>query len=118
MAALPMMSAPAHANSREQAQELVSDLPRDLSGCLVIIDCSKLTIATASFLDELVKTVLAERNAAQLAFRDAPPRTRAHAERAAVNHQVAGRLSFEESPEPSFLQRVRRSRSEGRRRVG
>ncbi len=49
---------PGHAGSRDQARELVRELPDDLTGERVLVDCSKLVIGTPSFFDEIVKQVL------------------------------------------------------------
>jgi hypothetical protein len=81
-----------HSGSRQQAQDLVSGLPADLTGHPVALDCSALTIGSPSFLDELVKQVLVVRNAEVLDVVAAPDRTRTLLQRAAENRHVAERL--------------------------
>ncbi len=83
---------PDHAGSRDQAQELVLDLPKDLAGKRVVLDCSSLVIGTPSFLDEIVKQVLEQRGAETLEVSDAPERARELLERAATNRGVSSHL--------------------------
>lgn len=85
---------PDHAGSREQAKALASELPGDLSGQRVILDCSSLVIGTPSFLDEIVKQTLEQKNAAALEVYDAPERVRGLLERAAKNRGVSSRLQI------------------------
>jgi len=89
---MTQLEAPEHAGSREQAQRVVEGLPSDLSGLVVVLDCSRLAISTPSFLDEVVKEVLVERRADALNLIDATERTREQIERSAQNRQVAGRV--------------------------
>lgn len=86
------LEAPDHAGSRPQAQVLVGDLPPDLSGETILLDCSAIVVATPSFLDEIVKQVLLVRNAAALEIWSAPSRSSELLERAADNRKVADRL--------------------------
>lgn len=83
---------PDHAGSRPQAQRLVEDLPADLSRKTIILDCSRVLVATPSFLDEIVKQVLLVRGADALEVRSAPSRASDLLERAAQNRGVADRL--------------------------
>lgn len=83
---------PDHAGSRDQAQNLARPLADDLAGQSVLLDCSKLVVGTPSFLDEIVKLILEQRNAETLAVSDAPERARALLERSAENRGVRDRL--------------------------
>lgn len=60
------LEAPALAGSRPRAQQLLVDLPEDLSGHTVQLHCESLIAAAASFADEIVRTILVERHADQL----------------------------------------------------
>jgi len=89
---MPTLTAPGLVSSREQARQLIEELPLDLSDCAVHLDCSGLEIGTSSFVDELVKACLVERHARLLSFDSAPIRIAQLALRAAKNHGVADRL--------------------------
>jgi hypothetical protein len=90
------LTAPELVSSRNQARELTAGLPADLSEVAVVLDCSALQASTPSFVDELIKAVLVEREAARLVLQSAPERTVELARRAAVNHGVAERLQDQE----------------------
>lgn len=57
------LEAPALAGSRPRAQQLLVDLPHDLTGSAVQLHCESLIAAAASFADEIVRTILVERHA-------------------------------------------------------
>lgn len=86
------LKSPPLVGGRELAREFASDLPADLTADDVIIDCANLEASAPSFVDELVKIVLVERNARRLSFEDAPERTASYALRSAENRDVADRL--------------------------
>lgn len=88
------ITTPDHAGSREQAQSLVQELPPDLAGKRVTLDCSQMVIGTPSFLDEIVKQVLTERGAAGLEVAEAPERARELIERSANNRGVSSQLKI------------------------
>jgi hypothetical protein len=93
--ARPTMStliAPKLVSSRHQARELTAGLADDLSGTIVMVDCSALQASTPSFVDELVKSVLVDRQASRLRIKGAPERTVELARRAAQNRGVVDRL--------------------------
>ena len=81
-------------SSRDQARELTASLPDDLSGTVVLVDCSALQASTPSFVDELVKAVLVDRRGSRLVVRGAPERTVELARRAAQNRGVTDRLEI------------------------
>ena len=83
---------PPRSGSREQARELVRDLPEDLRDSEVVVDCGGVFVATPSFIDEVVKIVLVEREATLLRLLNAPERTASYALRAADARDVAQRL--------------------------
>jgi hypothetical protein len=86
------ITTPDHAGSREQAQDLVRSLADDLTGQTVLVDCSRLVVGTPSFLDELVKQILEQRNAQELEVSGGPQRARALLERSAENRGVRSRV--------------------------
>ena len=47
--------APKLVSSRHQARELTSSLASDLSGSVVMVDCTILQASTPSFVDELAR---------------------------------------------------------------
>lgn len=57
------LEAPALAGSRPRAQQLLVDLPDDLTGSAVQLHCESLIAAAASFADEIVRTILVDRHA-------------------------------------------------------
>ncbi|MDX1881637.1 hypothetical protein SBE55_27935 [Mycolicibacterium sp. 141076] len=60
------LEAPALAGSRPRAQQILAELPHDLSGQVVQLHCASLIAAAASFADEIVREVLVKRNARRL----------------------------------------------------
>jgi len=95
---IPTLTAPKLVSSRDQARELTEDLPADLTGAVLVVDCAALQASTPSFVDELVKVVLVERNAKLLRLVNARAGTAELARRAATVRQVADRLQVD--PEP------------------
>jgi hypothetical protein len=86
--------APKLVSSRDQARTLTASLPGDLSGTVVMVDCSALQASTPSFVDELVKAVLVDRRGSHLFIKAAPERTVELARRAAQNRGVLDRLEI------------------------
>jgi hypothetical protein len=84
--------APKLMSSRHQARELTASLAEDLSGSMVLVDCTALQASTPSFVDELVKAVLVDRRGDRLIIKGAPERTVELARRAAQNRGVIDRL--------------------------
>lgn len=84
--------APKLVSSRDQARELTASLPSDLSDTVVMVDCTALQASTPSFVDELVKAVLTDRQGGRLIIKGAPERTVELARRAAQNRGVTDRL--------------------------
>lgn len=82
-----------HAGSREHARRLVADLPAEMEGASVVLDCNVLVVGTPSFLDEIVKEILVMRRADHLEVVGSTSRVAALARRAAVNRNVADRLT-------------------------
>jgi hypothetical protein len=87
--------APKLVSSRDQARELTASLSGDLSGTVVMVDCSGLQASTPSFVDELVKAVLVDRRGNRLVIKAAPERTVELARRAAQNRGVLDRLEID-----------------------
>ena len=86
------IEAPEHTGSREQARSLLVELPQDLTGRTIVLGCSRVTVSTSSFLDELVKMLLVDHHAARLELVDATQRTEDHLLRAAKNRDVSDRV--------------------------
>jgi hypothetical protein len=86
------IATPRRVGSREQARSLFSTLPVDLSESEIHVDCSQVEASAPSFVDEMVKILLVERDAAQVRLLSAPPRTREYAERSARNRGVDARF--------------------------
>lgn len=86
------LTAPKLVSSRDQAWELTASLAADLAGTSVMVDCSALQASTPSFVDELVKAVLVDRQGGRLVIKGAPERTVELARRAAQNRGVTDRL--------------------------
>jgi hypothetical protein len=85
---------PAHAGARDQARDLVDALGPDLAGHDVVLDCTRLLVGTPSFLDEIVKQVLVQRNARTLSAQAASARVQDLLERSAENRGLRDRLMF------------------------
>jgi hypothetical protein len=60
------LDAPMLAGSRPRAQQILAKLPSDLSGHAVRLDCGSLVAASASFADEIVRTILVDLHAEEL----------------------------------------------------
>lgn len=82
-----------HSGSRDHACDLLADLPSQMAGVSVVLDCTSLIVGTPSFLDEIVKEVLVVRRADRLEVIGGSARIAALIERAATNRGVADRLS-------------------------
>ena len=80
--------------TREVVGDLLADqdMPKDLTGQRFVVLCYGLTSASSSFSDELVKEILQERHAAELALVGASDRflglVRAAAARRGVEQQI------------------------------
>ena len=92
---MPTLTAPKLVSSRNQARELTAGLPANLADATVVVDCSALQASAPSFVDELVKVCLVERNGQSLVLVNAPDRTAELARRAASNRRVADRLEID-----------------------
>jgi hypothetical protein len=95
---MPTLTVPKLVSSRDQARELTESLPADLAGAVVVVDCAALQASTPSFVDELVKVVLVERNAKLLRLVSAREPIAELARRAAAVRQVADRLRIDQAP--------------------
>lgn len=85
---------PEHAGARDQAQELARALGDRLAGHEVVLDCSRMLVGTPSYLDEIVKQILVERQADALTVVGASDRIQELIARAATNRGLRPRLSF------------------------
>ncbi|OBI82703.1 hypothetical protein [Mycobacterium sp. 1245805.9] len=60
------LEAPVLAGSRPRAQQILTQVPVDLSGTVVRLQCDSLIAGAASFADEIVRTILVDRHARRL----------------------------------------------------
>jgi hypothetical protein len=87
------LEAPALAGSRPRAQQLLADLPLDMSGKVVQLHCELLIAAAASFADEIVRELLVLRDAKLLVVTGASDQEFiAYLHERADVHDVADRL--------------------------
>jgi len=82
-------------SSRRTARDLLASLPADLSQHTVRVDFAGHVSAPPSFLDELVRVVLVERQAARLDFVDVPARLSVRLEDSARRREVSDRISID-----------------------
>ena len=87
---MTVISTPPRVGGRGRAQELLSDLPSDVAE--VTINFSDTEAVTPSFVDEVVRLVLVERNASLLILSGLPKRARELALRSAGSRSVTDRL--------------------------
>lgn len=101
-----VMPSPSHAGSRSQAREMFSAHAAPLG--IVLVDCSHQIVGTPSFLDELIRIVLVDREALGLLLDNASERIKTNAERCARNRGVQDRLQVVVRPPPRLRGRFRR----------
>jgi len=97
------LSAPQRAATRDYVREwLDAELPPGvLRETVVSVDCSSLRSVSPSFVDELIKVVLLEREALTLRLVNPDERAQRRASLAADNRNLRDRLEMEgESPSP------------------
>ncbi|HYD09288.1 MAG TPA: hypothetical protein VEA78_04220 [Acidimicrobiales bacterium] len=80
------------ASSRAEVRSTLAGLASDLSGETIVVDLSDKSVVTRSFLQELLRVLLIERNAATLELADVPRKASAHARRLASELGVADRV--------------------------
>ncbi len=85
--------------TRPSARAFLREVPQDLVGRNVVLDCRGLVDGTASFADEIVKAVLKERGAASLVALRPGPDFAGDLSAAADDHEVADRFRVERTPE-------------------
>lgn len=83
---------------RAAAREMLSTVPSDLARARVVVDCGDLLSTSPSFVDEVVKVVLADRRAAKLKLKNAPAQVAAWAQESAMDREVADRLMVDVRP--------------------
>lgn len=87
------VDAPTLAGSRSRAREVVAQLPADLTGVEVVLNCRGLMAAAASFADEIVTQILVDRHAESLRVVDvSDDEFVAYLQARAADHGVLGRL--------------------------
>lgn len=87
------LETPASMGTRDLVRSwLDSAIPSSLAGSVVEVDCSPLRTPTPSFIDELLKVIVVERNATKICLINAVDRAIAQAERSAQNRGISARL--------------------------
>lgn len=89
-----VITAPRQGMTRGQAQSMLKGVLHDLSRTDVIADCADMAQCAPSFVDELVKAVLVDRQARVLRLENPSDEAREHAERSAANRRVRDRLEI------------------------
>lgn len=84
------LTLPEYGGSRASAADFTADLPDDLSGMAVRVDCSQGFAISQSFSDELCKQILQLRRASSLILQEPPQRMAVHSARAADLRALEG----------------------------
>ena len=99
--------APASTGTRDLVRAwLESVLEPTLEDTLIAVDCSDLRSVTPSFVDEIMKIVLIERQASRLSFINPTERAKSYVSRSAQNRGVTDRVDVV-APPPRSAHRVR-----------
>ncbi len=93
------LKTPEWVGSRGAARELLSSLPADLRDGQVHVGCADLIASSPSFVDELVREVLEQRNARKLKLHNVPPEVAHWANEAAERRGVGERIMVDVRPE-------------------
>jgi hypothetical protein len=93
--AMGTITVPPLVGSRNQARKLLTNLPELYRGGL-IIECGQMSLGTPSFIDEIVKIVLIERECEWLRLVDPPQTTLSFAIESAESLGVRERLQIEQ----------------------
>lgn len=89
-----IIAAPELVGSREQALDLLSGLPLNISDQIVIVSFDLNRSTRPSFVDELVKGILVVRCAKELNLRGVSETVHHYAQRSATSRRVDSRLTF------------------------
>jgi len=89
------LEAPRLMGGRDQVTELLSSLPSDLNGTALAVHFEPSAMSTPSFVDELVRVVLIDRNASDLTLVNISERVCEIATEAAAHFGVRERLHCE-----------------------
>ena len=87
-----VINLPRLVSSRESARRLLAEAADTVKGDRVVVNCRELRSAAESFVDELVKVILIEGDAAELVVLGASSQFLEQAHRAAKVHGVDGRI--------------------------
>ncbi len=82
--------------TRPAVAPFLVDVPLDLHGAAVVVDCRALLSGTPSFADELVRSLLVDRHAAELVVLGAGTDFAADLLESARDHRVGDRLHLKE----------------------
>jgi len=88
------IDAPSRMGRRAQAVELLADLPRSLVGAEVTVAFPDIAFATTSFIDEVIRSVLVDRQADRLSLQNANEQVREIACGSAGDLGVTSRLTI------------------------
>jgi len=91
---MTVLTAPKITTNRQHARDFLSDLPSDLSQAEIEILFEDRTIATPSFVDEVVHELLLVRHAARLVVRNLSDAMNLVASAAAEDFNVSERLTL------------------------
>jgi hypothetical protein len=83
---------PSRASSRDEARALLERLPSPLVGHHLILDGTKLEVASSSFIDELVKGALVDRSVDKLSLNGTSHKIASFAKGSAERRGVSKRL--------------------------
>lgn len=97
-----MLELPQLTGTRERARQLIASahLPSNLSGLTVVVDAGATLAGTESFADELVRTILVDRNGSKLVVYFVGPEFGEKLKAAAWLHRVASKLDIQGGPAP------------------
>lgn len=91
---LPPVRMPQLSGGRERARKLAEPLVGKMRGQTVRLDCRQLVAGTASFADEIVRSVLVDGKAARLVVEFASGDFASYLQDAARDHGVSERIAF------------------------
>ena len=95
---MPNLTLPERASSRDEARELTASLPASFANAVVTVDGHSLDWSSSSYVDELVKQILSNRNASKLILDQVSERVALFAKRSAERRGVFDRLTVKVRP--------------------
>ena len=89
---MTIIEAPKLLGSREEAEELVAQLPADLVGHVIKVSFGATRSVRPSYIDELIRQILVERTADRLILQDVPEGAEETIRRSAVYRRLIDRV--------------------------